>query len=178
LPSGSRNPAPWQTPESHNSLTCRRLQPASPSPWRRRGRAKRSFQWQRRELVVVGLRRHRERHVAGLVLDPVLPRRVRVPLEAQNLSVEVGSPSPCPSPGRGCSTRCTSITERVPPASERTRNPHALPAEQGGRIGEVGGPSRTLAQAGFLLAWAERPGQHETPRPPPQENMGVGAGAA
>jgi len=38
----------------------------------------------------MGVRRHdRERHVAGLVLDPVLGRRARVPLEAQHLSVEV-----------------------------------------------------------------------------------------
>ncbi len=46
---------------------------------------------QRRELVVVGVRgHHREGDVAGLVLDPVLVRRVRVPLEAQHLTVEVG----------------------------------------------------------------------------------------
>ena len=46
---------------------------------------------QRRELVVVGVRgHHREGDVAGLVLDPVLVRRVRVPLEAQHLTVEMG----------------------------------------------------------------------------------------
>jgi hypothetical protein len=40
---------------------------------------------ERRELVVVGVRRHhRERDVAGLVLDPVLVRRVRVPRQAEH----------------------------------------------------------------------------------------------
>src|SRR6266542_2646276 len=45
---------------------------------------------QGRELVVVRMRRHdRERDVADLVLDPVLSGRVRIPLEAQHLAVEV-----------------------------------------------------------------------------------------
>ena len=48
---------------------------------------------QRRELVVVRVRRHdRERHVPGLVLDPVVVRGVRVPLEPEQSPRRSGSP--------------------------------------------------------------------------------------
>ncbi len=45
---------------------------------------------QLRELVLVRVRRHHgQRDVAGLVLDPVVVRRVRIPSEAEQLAVEV-----------------------------------------------------------------------------------------
>ena len=91
MPAGSLTPAPLQAPESHISCDLEagglelRLRLRDVGDAKRDGRGR-----QCRELVLVRVRRHDgQRDVAGFVLDPVIAGRVRIPLEAEQLAVEV-----------------------------------------------------------------------------------------
>src|SRR6266540_4737422 len=86
LPAGSLTPTPWQRHlaelEAGGFELRLRRRDIGDAQRDRCGR-------QGRELEVVRMRRHdRERDVADLVLDPVLPGRVRIPLEAKHVGVE------------------------------------------------------------------------------------------
>ena len=91
--------------------------------------------WQRGELVVVRVWRHDgEREVPGLVLDPVVGRRVRIPAQAEELAVEAARLVDVSSPGRGRSRRARRRSRRClrvrrVPLVQRQRVPV--------RIGEV-----------------------------------------